>query len=129
MTDAERIEFEIKLSRLQKFIMNSTADEMSQLKKDIVDIVETLAHESIDNKILTATEVCARNMEGILYQKQRQVMLEKIKKKNKIIDAMASYISRYDNDETICKGIECYDQIYGCRTCIKQYFERRVEDD
>lgn len=54
---------------------------------------------------------------------------ETINKKDKIINAMASYISEFDNDETICKGIDCYDQIYGCRTCIKQYFERKVKDE
>jgi hypothetical protein len=63
------------------------------------------------------------------YRKLLKLKERHLSKKNKIINAMASYISRFDNDETICKGIDCYDQIYGCRTCIKQYYERKVKDE
>lgn len=56
-----------------------------------------------------------------------------LKKKDKVIDLMAKYIADIDNED-ICFEIEnkyCNKNMdYGeCEDCIKQYFERKVEDE
>lgn len=56
-----------------------------------------------------------------------------LKKKDKVIDLMAKYIADIDNED-ICFEIEnkhCDKNMdYGeCEDCIKQYFERKVEDE
>lgn len=57
----------------------------------------------------------------------RQLALE-LKKKNKVIDEMAEYITNSDVDEDICKNIEhCASDKKLCRDCIKEYFYKKVE--
>lgn len=69
---------------------------------------------------------------SMLKQKDKE-----IKKKDKIIDGMAEYIN-YLSDELVqvtgknelkfCDGNKyCKDSNYSCEDCIKQYFERKVE--
>ena len=64
---------------------------------------------------------------------------DEIEKKDKIIDLMAKYIN-YLSDDLIqatgknelefCDGNKCCkDSDYSCEQCIKQYFERKVEDE
>ena len=63
---------------------------------------------------------------------------KEIEKKDKIIDLMAKYIN-YLSDELVqatgknelkfCDGNKCCkDSNYSCEECIKQYFERKVEE-
>ena len=59
----------------------------------------------------------------------------KIDNKDKIINEMASYISNLDVDEDICKKVKissCADETSVpascCIDCIKQYFEKKVEE-
>lgn len=53
-------------------------------------------------------------------------------KKDKIIDEMATYIATLDIEEDICektKNEHCDKMNFGeCEDCIKQYFERKVEN-
>lgn len=56
-----------------------------------------------------------------------------IEKKDKMIDLMAEYISDLDIDEDICKkqsdnNCDDINREVECKECIKQYFERKVED-
>ena len=62
-----------------------------------------------------------------------------LKKKDKIIDLMAKYIN-YLSDELVqatgknelefCNGNKCCkDSNYSCEECIKQYFERKAENE
>lgn len=59
---------------------------------------------------------------------------DEIEKKDKIIDSMAEWIDNhtkyYDEDGCYCevKKEICRKDIE-CKDCIKQYFERKVEDD
>lgn len=58
---------------------------------------------------------------------------KKIEKKNKMIDLMARYIASLDIEEDICEKTgrlnECDSMALGeCEDCIKQYFERKVEE-
>ena len=55
-------------------------------------------------------------------------------KKDKMIDLMAEYISDLDIDEDICKkqsdnNCDDINREVECKECIKQYFERKVEDE
>ena len=62
--------------------------------------------------------------------------IEDKEKKDKQIDLMAEYIASRDNDEDICThqiADWCKDEEDGvlievCRKCIKQYFERKMEE-
>ena len=73
-------------------------------------------------------------IETVLSMLQEQQ--EENKKKDKIIDLMARFMTNKDIDEDICRYqvVEhCKDEKYGvttnvCINCIKQYFERKVED-
>lgn len=62
-----------------------------------------------------------------------EVLLNTLKKKDKMIDLMAECILNLDNEEEICTKVEdsCYDFAgqngKTCDTCIKQYFERKAE--
>lgn len=57
-----------------------------------------------------------------------------IEKKDKMIDLMAEYISDLDIDEDICKkqsdnNCDDINREVECKECIKQYFERKVENE
>ena len=64
-----------------------------------------------------------------------QEQQEENKKKDKIIEEMARFMTNKDIDEDICRYqvVEhCKDEKYGvttnvCINCIKQYFERKAE--
>ena len=58
---------------------------------------------------------------------------EEIEKKDKQIDLMAEYISKRDVEEDICMKNKtnpdwCNEDYTNCQDCIKQYFERKVEE-
>lgn len=58
----------------------------------------------------------------------------KIEKKDKMIDLMAEYISDLDIDEDIRKkqsdnNCDDINREVECKECIKQYFERKVENE
>ena len=59
---------------------------------------------------------------------------KEIEKKDKIIDLMAEYLASIDFDEHcvkvpgICIGCPKEDDLDGYMQCIKQYFERKVEN-
>lgn len=53
--------------------------------------------------------------------------LDCIKRKDKQIDLMAKYIDKIDDSEDFCEGRTMCDE--DCVNCIKQYFERKVEDE
>lgn len=71
-----------------------------------------------------------------ILQNQLDLANAKIIELNKMIDLMAKYIGKTD-DETFCdedkyeRDIE--DNVIGCdedcQECVKQYFERKVEED
>ena len=61
-----------------------------------------------------------------------QTQQAEIEKKDKIIDEMVTYIATLDIEEDICektKNEHCDKMSFGeCEDCIKQYFERKVEN-
>lgn len=67
-----------------------------------------------------------------LLSRQCHKLQEESEKKEKIIDEMATYIATLDIEEDICektKNEHCDKMNFGeCEDCIKQYFERKVEN-
>lgn len=68
------------------------------------------------------------------YKGQFKRQQTEIEKKDKIIDEMAEYLASIDFDEHcvevpyICMGCPKEDDLDGYMQCIKQYFERKVEN-
>lgn len=93
----------------------------------IKSIRSDLVEKSKDNQEL------ANDFETVLSILQEQQ--EENKKKDKIIEEMARFMTNKNIDEDICKYqvVEhCKDEEYGvttnvCINCIKQYFERKAE--
>ena len=59
--------------------------------------------------------------------------VKELDKKDKQIDLMAEYISKRDVEEDICMKNKtnpdwCNEDYTNCQDCIKQYFERKVEE-
>lgn len=70
-----------------------------------------------------------------LYKTEFSKLNKQLEKKDKIIDLMAMYIANLDIDEDICeyqKEKYCEDDIEVtldiCVKCIKQYFERKINE-
>ena len=55
-----------------------------------------------------------------------EIVLSLIKEQERQMDLMAEYINEIDVSEDICEGQTMCDE--DCEKCIKQYFERKVED-
>ena len=60
-------------------------------------------------------------------------VLSLVKEQEKEIDLMADFISKLDIEENICMQNKtnpdlCNVDYTNCKDCIKQYFERKVED-
>lgn len=79
--------------------------------------------------------VCANKNEDCCFQQAIGTILAELEKKDKIIDAMAEWIGDrcfYSDDYgNSCEIIQdsCCDTTKDCKDCIKQYFERRAEDE
>lgn len=64
-----------------------------------------------------------------------ETVLSMLKEKDKQIDLMAKYIEDELTVDEFCSKENCYADNYEdghcqkCLNCIKQYFERKVEDD
>ena len=60
-------------------------------------------------------------------------VLSLIKEQEKQINLMAEYISKQDVEEDVCMKNKtnpdwCNEDYTNCKNCIKQYFERKVEE-
>jgi hypothetical protein len=61
--------------------------------------------------------------------KEFYVLDEIIKKKDKVIKAMAEMIHLNDYDRTICEEIKCNKEPgEHCIECVIEYFERKVKE-
>lgn len=76
-----------------------------------------------------------KNSENITTEMSNDInkLLLEIKEKDKQIDLMAEYISNLDIDEDFCKeqadnNCDDINREVECKDCIKQYFEKQVEE-
>lgn len=132
-------EQEETINRLEKLI-NIRKNKAGQIKYDNC-ICSTTAIETILNmlkeKDAEINKYKRKNKELsnqlLKIYKEQDNYNARIEKKDKVIDLMAKYIADIDNED-ICFEIEnkhCDKNMdYGeCEDCIKQYFERKVEDE
>lgn len=108
--------------------------------KEVLNLIQTQQAE-IDSlkdfKEIAESKVTDLNPIGLartnqLLNRQCHKLQEENEKKDKIIDEMATYIATLDIEEDICektKNEHCDKMNFGeCEDCIKQYFERKVEN-
>lgn len=98
--------------------------EIEKYKKLLADNLARNLNDSIKAKEKADTDLDDLN-------KGWQLELEK---KDKMIDLMAEYISDLDIDEDICKkqsdnNCDDINREVECKECIKQYFERKAEEN
>lgn len=102
------------------------------LTDDLEEILNTLKEKDAEiNKYKRKNKELSNQLLKIY--KEQDNYNARIEKKDKVIDLMAKYIADIDNED-ICFEIEnkhCDKNMdYGeCEDCIKQYFERKVEDE
>lgn len=98
--------------------------------KDLKSLVEEYKDASVEGLNMQVdvgfNEERCRNLEKVLNE---------LKKKDKIINAMTEWIDDrcfYSDDcGNSCEIIQdsCYDPVKDCKNCIKQYFDKEVKDD
>lgn len=118
---------------------------MSEEEWEVVELLELLIQEDIlfkfekeDAKKLLKL-INELNMEQAKAKTERDILLEELEKKDKIIDEIANYIYIDDlekNDNiNLCDFLgksvsNCFfDKDEKCENCIKQYFEKKVESE
>lgn len=131
-------EQEETINRLEKLI-NIRKNKAGQIKydncicstTDIETVLNLLKEKGTEiNKYKRKNKELSNQLLKIY--KEQDNYNARIEKKDKVIDLMAKYIADIDNED-ICFEIEnkhCDKNMdYGeCEDCIKQYFERKVEN-
>lgn len=88
------------------------------------EIIDNMSEQELNDFIFFALQEV---------EKENQKLKTELKKKDKMIDEMATYIATLDIEEDICektKNKHCDKMNFGeCEDCIKQYFERKVEEE
>ena len=106
-------------------------EETEKAKEDLIYIKGTL--EKMKDIIFETEEVyiCVNDILDVIDQLEQEN-----NKQFKIIDEMAAYIAGLDIDEDICKKVEkslCNGKtsvpVSSCIECIRQYFEKKVEEE
>ena len=112
----------LSLTKEQQEEMENITTNYKNLIADVSGIAKDLGLEedaTID-EIYTAIRILKSKRINVIEQ------LDCIKRKDKQIDLMAKYIDKIDVSEDFCEGRTRCDE--DCENCIKQYFERKVED-
>ena len=97
-------------------------DEM----KETIDTVLSLIKEQQEEIGSLQKELNEEN-------KRSMILANNDKFKEQVIDLMVEYISKQDIEEDICMKNKtnpdwCNEDYSNCKDCIKQYYEREVED-
>ena len=122
MTNEQREAIEIcKEKIIESFydFPNPTSIELKDTDVEAIDTVLSLIKEQqiYIKKYNDTTEEMNRDI---------RKLISEIQKKDKQIDLMVEYIDKIDVSEDICEGKTMCDE--NCKDCIKQYFERKVEE-
>lgn len=108
-----------------------TIEGFKELQEDLETVLNMLEEKGTEiNKYKRKNKELSNQLLKIY--KEQDNYNARIEKKDKVIDLMAKYIADIDNED-ICFEIEnkhCDKNMdYGeCEDCIKQYFERKVEN-
>ena len=96
------------------------------------EAIEKLANESVE---------CADIAENILegkgkvaedcreYVEALETVLNHLTKQDKMIELMLEYLNFYGVEDDICTAELSKDCNENCKDCIKQYFEKKAEED
>ena len=123
----EQLENQIEAKEMEhKYDVNM----IDEVKRETVKLYKEIRQLEQENKALKkgqASLMSSRKKWKYRYYKLRRMF----KKQNKIIDEMADIIKDYDIDYSdICKYRfvrHCEKAPTGCKECVKQYFEKKVE--
>ena len=110
---------------------------MTKEQEEAIENLTDLLKQRNEKQVEITTYDLFENIETVLSMLKEKD--KEIEKKDKIIDLMAKYIN-YLSDELVqatgknelkfCDGNKCCkDSNYSCEECIKQYFERKVENE
>ena len=122
-------------------VLNMLKENSAEIHQKNTELAEKNAEIEKYKKLLA--DNLARNLNDSIKAKEKADTdlddLDKgwkveLEKKDKMIDLMAEYISDLDIDEDICKkqsdnNCDDINREVECKECIKQYFERKVEDE
>lgn len=122
MTNEQREAIEIcKEKIIESFydFPNPTSIELKDTDVEAIDTVLSILKEKDELYHKALTDLVKADRENIQLKKQ--------------IDLMAEYISKIDIEEDICIKNKtnpdwCNEDYTNCKNCIKQFFERKVED-
>lgn len=115
---------------------NEQRESVERLRKGIDDILfATLySQEEMNTDIDTVLALIKEQQEEIEGLKDKEVLIKRyfnkcdlIKQKDKQIDLMADFIGQ--DMRCIRPEIKCNKMTHDCKDCVKQYFERKVEDE
>ncbi len=115
-------------------INNLSEEELQKENENITAILDYTDLKSLDTVLSLIKEQQEKiaKYEKIYKEYDCYRWVKELDKKDKIIDLMAEFIATLDIEEDICANIEndnCDKMAFGeCENCIKQYFERKVED-
>lgn len=124
-----------------KTVLNMLKENSAEIHQKNTELAEKNAEIEKYKKLLA--DNLARNLNDSIKAKEKADTdlddLDKgwkveLEKKDKMIDLMAEYISDLDIDEDICKkqsdnNCDDINREVECKECIKQYFERKVENE
>ena len=135
-------EYKLYKNRVKQFetVLNMLKENSAEIHQKNTELAEKNAEIEKYKKLLA--DNLARNLNDSIKAKEKaDTDLEylnigwqlELEKKDKMIDLMAEYISDLDIDEDICKkqsdnNCDDINREVECKECIKQYFERKVED-
>lgn len=122
-------------------VLNMLKENSAEIHQKNTELAEKNAEIEKYKKLLA--DNLARNLNDSIKAKEKADTdlddLDKgwkveLEKKDKMIDLMAEYISDLDIDEDICKkqsdnNCDDINREVECKECIKQYFERKVENE
>lgn len=122
-------------------VLNMLKENSAEIHQKNTELAEKNAEIEKYKKLLA--DNLARNLNDSIKAKEKaNTDLEdlnigwqlELEKKDKMIDLMAEYISDLDIDEDICKkqsdnNCDDINREVECKECIKQYFERKAEEN
>ena len=122
-------------------VLNMLKENSAEIQQKNTELAEKNAEIEKYKKLLA--DNLARNLNDSIKAKEKADTdlddLDKgwkveLEKKDKMIDLMAEYISDLDIDEDICKkqsdnNCDDINREVECKECIKQYFERKAEEN
>ncbi len=119
----EKINRQILLGKLEKNI------GISVYISDLKNILSVLKQQELEISSLKQTH--DYDVKMIDEVKGKAVELyNRIKEKEKLINALVDYITEEDIDELVCKHIRCVDneEEKDCRECVKKFFESKIKE-